>query len=152
LNSSEFAQRGHSRSDHPNDKAPTVAGLYRRNSEWLARQNLPQDTGQKPAGRLAFPELTVDRIPAASQRGEHGNHDSPKHPEFVAAFRQRPYVADLKMSAQVHRHQQIHRSEQGNGAREESQSESNGGNQFDRSRECDLRGGQQNAQAGKIGV
>ncbi|MGC2686554.1 MAG: hypothetical protein WA375_02975, partial [Pseudolabrys sp.] len=33
------------------------------NAEWLslARQNLPQDTGQKPAGRLALPEVGVRR-------------------------------------------------------------------------------------------
>ena len=63
-------------------------------------------------------------------------HGHPDH--FLAPIRQRPHIADLKMSAPQHRHQQIHRSEQGNGAREESQCESDGGNELDRSGEYNL--------------
>src|SRR5258708_7837557 len=86
----------------------------------------------------------------AAQHREHRDHCGPEHAEFVAPFRQCPYIADLKMSAQQHRYQQIHRSEQGNGAREESQCESDGGNELDRSGECNLCGGHGNPQARKI--
>src|SRR6266446_7659930 len=125
-------------------------GRERRMAASLARQDLPYDTGQEAASRLAPPQLPVCRIPAAAQHSEHRDHCRPKHAEFVAPFWQRPYIADLKMSAQQHRHQQIHRSEQGNGAREESQCESDGGNELDRSGECNLHHRQRHAQAPKI--
>src|SRR5205823_8792285 len=107
----------------------------------LARQHLPHDAGQEAAGRLALPERPVGRIPSASQHSEHRDHYGPKHAEFVASFRQCPNIADLKMSAPQHRHQQIRRSEQGNRAREESQCESDSANELDRSGECNLYGG-----------
>src|SRR6266403_1019787 len=125
-------------------------GRERRMAASLARQDLPYDTGQEAASRLAPPQLPVCRIRPAAQHSEHRDHCGPKHAEFVASFRQRPYIADLKMSAQLHRHQQIHRSEQGNRAREETQSEADRANELDRPGECDLHGRQRHAQARKI--
>src|SRR5713101_5434502 len=122
----------------------------RRVADSLARQNLSYDTGQKPAGRLALPQFPVDRIAAAAQHGERCDHDGPEHAEFVAAFRQRPYIADLEMSTQEHRHQQIYRSEQCNGACEETQCEADRANEFDRPGECNLHHRQRHAQARKI--
>src|SRR6266404_2584077 len=90
------------------------------------------------------------RVPAAAQHSEYGDHRGPKHAEFVATLRQCPHVTDLKMSAQQHRHQQIHRSEQGHGAGEKSQCEANGGNEFDQSGECNLYGGHIDPQALEI--
>src|SRR6266403_2579594 len=113
-------------------------GRERRMAASLARQDLPYDTGQETAGELAPPQYPVGRIRPAAQHSEHRDHCGPKHAEFVAPIRQRPYIADLKMSAQQHRHQQIHRSEQGNGAGEESQCESDGANELDRSGERNL--------------
>src|SRR5882724_3980842 len=54
------------------------------------------------------------------------------------------------MSAQQHRHQQIHGSQQRNRAGEESQGESDRGNEFDRSGESNLQGGHLNPQALEI--
>src|SRR5258708_18601050 len=93
-------------------------GRERRMAASLAPQALPYDTGQEAASRLAPPQLPVCRIRPAAQHSEHRDHCGPKDAEFVAPIRQRPYVADLTMSAHQHRHQQLHRSEQGNGAGE----------------------------------
>src|SRR5712672_3560673 len=99
--------------------------------EALIRQDLPYEAGYEAAGGLAPPKFAVHRIPPAPQHSEHCDHYSPKDSEFVTSIRQRPYVADLKMPAQEHGHQQIHRSEQGDGACEETHSEPNRANEFD---------------------
>jgi len=48
---------------------------------------------------IALPYLIVDRQRSAAAHCEHGDHHGPKHAEFVTAFRQCPYITDLKMAA-----------------------------------------------------
>src|SRR5258708_23054340 len=122
----------------------------RRKSSTLEEQTARRRELRPPVLKNALPHDAVDRMRSATDHREHRDHGGPKHAEFVTAFRQRPYIADLKMSAPQHRHQQIHRSEQGNGAREESQREADGANELDRSAQYNLCGGHMKPQAREI--
>src|SRR5258708_21194618 len=109
-------------------------------SRSLGRQDFQRDGGQAAAPGVATPPSPVPRIPATAHDREYQDHHGPEQSELVAPFRKRPHIADLEMPAPEHRQQQVHGTESRNGTREESQRESHGADDLDRTGERNLCG------------
>src|SRR5437899_5222856 len=118
--------------------------------EALARQDFSYDSWQETPRRFALPELAISRILPAARDDKHSNYRRPEQAEFVTSSRKCPHIADVKMAAPQHRHQQVDRCEQGNGAREETQNKAYCGYQLDRAGEQYLQGRQVQAQTREI--
>src|SRR6266446_4482726 len=128
--------RGSQRVSRSNPDSDGRTGRPRKRSgRRLEEQSARRTEPRPPVLEIALRYGVVDRERSAAEHREHRDHNGPKHAEFVATFRQRPYIADVKMSAPQHRHQQIHRSEQCNGACDESQYEADRADELDRSGE-----------------